>query len=155
MNDASSPSLRQLLTHHRDEIVARFVREVQRKDLPPPGLSRPVLIDHIPKFLDEIVEELSAIDRVRYSHDAIDMSPTARQHGEQRWTLGYDLDALVREYGVLRHAIMEVAKALRVQLTIDDFDILAKCLNVGVAEAAAEYGPVSYTHLTLPTNREV
>jgi signal transduction histidine kinase/ActR/RegA family two-component response regulator len=135
-----SPSLHQLLTERREEIMARFVTEVQRKDLPPPGLPRPVLIDHIPKFLDEIISDLRAIDKVRYSYDAIDQSPTARRHGGQRWTLGYDLDGLVREYGILRHAIMETAKAAHAELSIDEFDILAKCLNVGVAEAAAEYG---------------
>lgn len=134
-----SLSLDQLLTERRDEIVARFVTEVQRKDLPPPGLPRPVLIDHIPRFLDEIVGELRALGQVRYSYDAIDQSPTARRHGGQRWTLGYDLDALVREYGILRHAVMETAKAHHASMTIDEFDVLAKCLNVGVAEAAAEY----------------
>jgi signal transduction histidine kinase/CheY-like chemotaxis protein len=132
-------SLDQLLTERRDEIVARFVTEVQRKDLPPPGLPRPVLIDHIPRFLDEIVAELRALGQVRYSYDAIDQSPTARRHGGQRWTLGYDLGALVREYGILRHAIMDTAKAHHASMTIDEFDVLAKCLNVGVAEAAAEY----------------
>jgi signal transduction histidine kinase/CheY-like chemotaxis protein len=132
-------SLHQLLIERREEIVARFVTEVQRKDLPPPGVPRPVLIDHIPKFLDEIVAELTALDHVRYSYDAIDQSPTARRHGGQRWTLGYDLDALVREYGILRHAIMETATAAHAAVTIDEFDVLAKCLNVGVAEAAAEY----------------
>ncbi len=133
-------SLRQLLTDHRDTIVARFVTQVQRKDLPPPGLSKSLLINHIPKFLDDIVAELTAVEGVRYSHDVIDQSPTARRHGEQRWTLGYELDAVVREYGVLRHAIVETAKEVGTDLTIDDFDVLAKCLNVGVAEAAMEYG---------------
>jgi signal transduction histidine kinase len=136
-----SPSLRQLLVEHRDAIVSRFVQQLRRKDLPPtPGLPRPVLIDHIPKFLDDIVTELASTEGTRYSHDVIDRSPAARQHGGQRWTLGYDLDALVREYGILRHAIMETAKELGAQVSIDDFDVLAKCLNVGVAEACCEYG---------------
>jgi len=39
----------------------------------------------------------------------------------------------------LRHAILESAGASGVELGIDDFDRLAKCLNVGVAEAATEY----------------
>ena len=133
-------SLRQLLVEHRDAIVSRFFQQVQRKDLPPPGVPRPVLIDHIPKFLDDIVTELTCTEGTRYSHDVIDRSAAARRHGEQRWTLGYDLDAVVREYGILRHAIMETAKELGAELDIDDFDILAKCLNVGVAEAASEYG---------------
>ncbi len=135
-----SLSLRQLLVEHRDAIVSRFVQQVQRKDLPPAGLSRPVLIDHIPTFLDDIVAELTDSDGTRYTQDVIDRSPAARQHGEQRWTLGYDLDAVVREYGILRHAIMETAKERAAEISIDDFDVLAKCLNVGVAEAASEYG---------------
>jgi len=131
--------LAELLTEQRDAIVSRFVAEVERKDLSPPGLSRSLLVDHIPKFLDEIVSEAMRSQGVRMSQDAVDTSETARRHGEQRWNLGYDLEALIREYGVLRHGIIETAKATRARLSIDDFDVLAKCLSVGVAQAATEY----------------
>lgn len=133
------PSLADLLQHHRDQIVARFVAEVQRKDLSPPGTARSLLVDHIPRFLDEVVAELVPQSAVRMSQDSIDTSETARLHGHQRWTLGYDLDGLVREYGVLRHLVMETAKASGVSPTVDEFEVFAKCLNVGVAEATAEY----------------
>jgi signal transduction histidine kinase/ActR/RegA family two-component response regulator len=136
----TTPSLADLLLHHRDQIVSRFVAEVQRKDLSPPGTARSLLVDHIPRFLDEVVAELVPGTALRPSQDAIDTSETARRHGGQRWTLGYDLDALVREYGVLRHAIMETAQASGVSPTVDEFEVLAKCLNVGIAEATAEYG---------------
>ena len=131
--------LSRLLTDQRETIVSRFVTEVERKDLSPPGVSRPLLVDHIPKFLDEIVAESRQTNGVRMSQDAIDTSAVARRHGQQRWSLGYDLEALIREYGVLRHCIIETAKASRARLSLDDFDILAKCLSVGVAEAATEY----------------
>jgi signal transduction histidine kinase/ActR/RegA family two-component response regulator len=134
-----APELAELLTLQRDEIVARFVAEVQRKDLPPRGVSRSLLIDHIPRFLDEILAEVSRAKGVRMSQDAVDTSETARRHGEQRWNLGYDLEALIREYGVLRHCIVETAKAAGAQFSIDDFEVLAKCLSVGVAQAATEY----------------
>ena len=135
----SSPDLAQLLTDRRDAIVSRFVAEVVRKDLPPAGISRPLLVDHIPKFLDEIVAESRRTNGVRASQDAVDTSEIARRHGEQRWNLGYDLQALIREYGILRHCIIETAKADDARLSLDDFDVLAKCLSVGVAEAATEY----------------
>ena len=135
----SLPDLKQLIEGSRDEIVARFVTEVERKQLSPDGLAHPLLIDHIPTFLDEIAAQLNQLTGVRFSNDAVDTSLTARQHGEQRWTLGYDLDAVIREYGLLRHCILDTAKTLGAQLSIDEFDVIAKCLSVGVAEAATEY----------------
>src|SRR5205085_2408182 len=84
------PTLAQVLIERRDQILARFVAEVRREDLAPAGLSQSLLIDHIPTFLDEIVEELRQTQRVRSSFDAADRSVTARRHGGQRWSLGYD-----------------------------------------------------------------
>jgi signal transduction histidine kinase/ActR/RegA family two-component response regulator len=133
------PSLAGFLRDRRDPIVARFVEEVRRKDLAPTDVSRPRLVDHIPKFLDEIIAELSHEAGLRLSQDAVQASPTARSHGEQRWALGYDLQALVREYGVLRHCIIRTAKEAGLHFSMDEFDVLARCLSVGVAEAADEY----------------
>src|SRR5882724_5664890 len=132
-------SLKQILNEFRDDILARFIREVVSKDLPPPGLPRSVLVDHIPRFLDELSDELSMSDGSRPSRDAVEMIAMARQHGEQRWKVGYDLEAVVREYGVLRHAVLEAAKAAQETLSIDEADALARYLNVGVASATAEY----------------
>ncbi len=130
-------SLKQLLNDRRDDILARFVREVERKDLPPAGLPRSVLVDHIPLFLDEISDELSG--GARPSLDAVELATSARRHGEQRWKAGYDLEAVVREYGVLRHAVLEVAKAEQAPLDPDEADLLSRYLNLGVASATAEY----------------
>lgn len=135
----TTPDLAQALRDGRDEIVSRFIAEVKRKDLSPPGVSRSLLTDHIPKFLDEIISELVRLDSVRVTLDAIDTSEPARKHGEQRWNLGYDLEALIREYGVIRHCILETAKNMGVHVSINEFDVLAKCLSVGVAVAATEY----------------
>jgi signal transduction histidine kinase/CheY-like chemotaxis protein len=131
--------LAQLIEQHSRDIVARFVASTQHGDLPPTGLSRSLLIDHIPQFLDEIVVELRRTRAVDAQQDATDASGTARQHGEQRWSLGYDVEALVREYGVLRHAILSLAKEQALQLEIDEFDVLSKCLSVGVADAVSQY----------------
>jgi signal transduction histidine kinase/ActR/RegA family two-component response regulator len=142
-----SMSLKQILNDCRDEILARFVQEVERKDLPPPGLPRSVLLDHLPLFLNELSDELSASDGSRPSRDAMNVTETARQHGEQRWQVGYDLQAVVREYGVLRHAVLETAKARQMPLSIDEADVLARYLNLGVASATAEYVRVSEERL--------
>jgi signal transduction histidine kinase/CheY-like chemotaxis protein len=131
--------LEQMLSERRDEILALFVREVERKDLPPPGLSQSVLMDHIPIFLEEIAAELSRSDGPRPSLEAVEVNASARRHGGQRFQIGYDLQAVVREYGVLAHAIFEVARAANVVIANDEADILARYLNLGVAGATEQY----------------
>jgi signal transduction histidine kinase/ActR/RegA family two-component response regulator len=136
----TNQTLADLILLHRDQVVSRFVAETKQRDLSPPGTARSLLADHIPGFLDGVVAELVPGRTVRESQDTAGTSETARRHGGQRWTLGYDLDGLVREYGVLRQAIMATAKASGVSPTIDEFEVLAQCLNAGIAEATAEYG---------------
>ena len=132
-------ALAQLLTDKRDAIVRRFVAAVQDQAVPPSGTSRSNVIDHIPFFLDDVIRELRGETPVRDTQDVSDVSTTARRHGEQRWELGFDLDALIREYGLLRYCILMEAKQANVAISIDEFDKLAKCLNVGIAEAVTAY----------------
>jgi signal transduction histidine kinase/ActR/RegA family two-component response regulator len=132
-------NLAQHLRQSRDQIVSIFVAEVQNTELAPSGAPRALLVDHIPTFLDEIAAELERLQEVRVSADAQDESLVARRHGEQRWVLGYDLPSLVREYGVLRQCVVRTAKYANITISMDEFDVLAKCLSVGVAEAATEY----------------
>jgi len=132
-------TLAELIRRDREIIVAGFVARVGDGELSPPGLSRSMIADHIPSFLEEVAAELAGGGKLEASQDADDQSPVARQHGQQRWKVGYDLEALVREYGILRQVIVEAARAARIPLTLDDFDVFAKCLNVGVAEAATAY----------------
>jgi signal transduction histidine kinase/ActR/RegA family two-component response regulator len=132
-------ALARLLDDRRDAIVSRFVNEVQRLDPARPGATRSLLVDHIPQFLDEISAEVAIPEAVRPSQDVVDTSETARQHGAQRWGLGYDLQDVIREYGILRHCILQAAKEANIELSVDEFDLLAKCLNVGVADATVAY----------------
>src|SRR5262245_55637501 len=132
-------TLARLLRESRDDIVHRFITEVKRKDLPPRGVTPSILVDHIPSFLDEVLDQIDTAERPRYSQDAIDTSQIARRHGHQRWVVGYDLEALVREYGILRHAIVEAAVGTGTPITVQELETLAKCVNVGVAEAVSEF----------------
>ncbi|MEO6951165.1 MAG: ATP-binding protein [Polyangia bacterium] len=126
--------LSELLSTHRAEIVAAFVARVQRADVPPPEVRPASIVDHIPRFLDDLAALLAPAKR-----DADDAVEHARLHGEQRWSLGYDLNALIREYGILRECILSVAKAAAVAVTVDEVTSLVGCIEVGIAAAATEY----------------
>jgi signal transduction histidine kinase/CheY-like chemotaxis protein len=134
-----SLGLARLLHERRDQIVERFVAEVKRSGISSPSAMPLLIVDHIPSFLDEIREELTlgaSSQAARADHDA---RKVARRHGEQRWEIGYDLQAVIREYGLLRRCILEAARGAQLVLGIDEVDALAQCLNVGVSEATAQY----------------
>ncbi len=79
-------TLERLLQEQRDDIVARFVEEVRRKDLPPEGLSHSVLVDHIPKFLDEILAARAGTPSTRVRpRDAMAASGGASDTTWKRW----------------------------------------------------------------------
>jgi signal transduction histidine kinase/ActR/RegA family two-component response regulator len=131
------PSLAALLAARREAIVARFVDSVRKLDVSA-GASRPALIDHIPGFLDEIIEALQAKAPPTLQVPG-GIRATAREHGVQREALGYDLESLIREYGILQRAILEDARQAELPLTVDEFELLATRMSMGASEAAAAY----------------
>jgi signal transduction histidine kinase/ActR/RegA family two-component response regulator len=132
-------NLAELVNDKRDEIVAEFVRRARGKDLVPSNVSRSSVVDHIPLLLMQLARELEQLDQGRASEDPVDVEATAREHGEQRWHLGYELSGLVREYGVLGRCILDVAKAANVVPSVEEVTLLFGCINVAVADATTEY----------------
>lgn len=141
----------QVLQQHRDAIVARFTAEIKRQGVVSPEVPEALLVDHIPVFLDCLAEQLKAAQAAA-SRGADAAAPgggvrqeeratraTAGEHGVERWRLGYDLQGLIREYGILRECIIHTASGLNVQLSNDEFEALSACLSSGIAEAAARY----------------
>jgi signal transduction histidine kinase/ActR/RegA family two-component response regulator len=136
-------SLLQLLKDYPNEILNRFVSQVRGEGVAPAGLSRSLLVDHIPSFLGDLAEQLGAISLGTGLEGARPVVATtsapARIHGLEAWQLGFDLGGLVREFGILRRSIIESARAQGVVLTLDEFDVLSTYLNVGVREAVTQY----------------
>jgi signal transduction histidine kinase/ActR/RegA family two-component response regulator len=132
-------NLAELVRDKRDEIVAEFVRRARGGDLAPANISRSSLVDHIPLILTQLARELEHAAQGRGTPDAGDVEATAREHGEQRWHLGYELSAVVREYGVLGRCILDAAKAANVTPSLDEVTLLFGCINVAVADATTEY----------------
>ena len=131
--------LAHLLRQERARIVDRFVAELRRLEIAPRGASWSLLVDHIPDFLEEIIAEARKRAPPAADSEAMEVSVTARQHGGQRWQLGYDLGALIREYEILQSCILATAKEAGLPLAVDDFCVLAKCTSTGVAEAVTQY----------------
>jgi signal transduction histidine kinase len=65
------------------------------------------LLDHLPRFLDELGNSLSAAGDNGAAHH---FRP-ALQHGHQRWTDGWSLTEVVRDYQILRLVLVDYLEA--------------------------------------------
>lgn len=148
-------NLGEVIEQRRDEIVARFTAAVAREDPTRLDPGRVLLADHIPAFLDELAAELSSLGTQHTSRDVADVSSPGRQHGRQRYSLGYDLPSLVREYGLLEHVILDVAKRARARPSLDELDVLTRRLNVGITEAVSEYVAFRDEQLAAESQKEL
>lgn len=100
--------------------------------------SRIELLDHMPAFLDEIV---AIVDE--YANDAPPVSWTttrnAPAHGMQRLRVGFDVDEVVREYGVLGDVVLHALAKAGVPFDMGELRVLLHRINVGAAEAVRAY----------------
>jgi len=124
--------LADLLEAHGEALLRRWTARIG-KGLAPGGTSEPELRDHIPDFLRELV------DGLRRSQ-AVDTSAVAQQHGRQRYGLGFSLEALVREYGLLRRLILDLAEESGRPITLSEVRVLTDFIATAVAEGVAEHG---------------
>ena len=129
------PNLHRTLEVHRDEILKFWVTTIRNE-----GTGIPVttieLVDHMPTFLDEVTEALVHVDPEATGSER---TSTAAKHGIQRFRLGFDLDAVVREYGALHRAIVEFAHRDRATVNYGEHRVLVDCIYGGMADAVTQY----------------
>lgn len=130
--------LHEALAGKRGEVMRCWKAQVQWTIAP--AMMQPVeLVDHIPAFLEEIVSALREDAGLSTGGPCPEKSSTAAGHGEQRLRLGFSLDAVVREYGALRDAIITTAREADAQITFRELKVLSDAIISGIAHAVTEY----------------
>jgi signal transduction histidine kinase len=92
------------------------------------------LLNRIPAFVDEIIAALYP--------DAVPLPSTsgnAEEHGAQRLGLHFDVAEVVRDYGLLHECILEIADDAGVEIRLHEQQVIARWLNMGIADALAQY----------------
>ncbi len=117
-------------------LVERFKVRVS-ETLAPEGLSESELEDQLPDFLDALIDAI----RVNSWPPArvFSRNATAEHHGRQRWQVGFDLDGLTREYGLLRDCIFELVEEKGETPTIRELRILSDCVSAATADSVTQY----------------
>jgi signal transduction histidine kinase len=132
------PRLHDTLAANRDHIMQRWMTLVQGT-ITPESMPAVELINHLPKFLDEVIAALRTEAGLRSNLACPAQSETAAGHGEQRLRLGFSLDAVVREYGALRDAIVATALEVGGPITFAELQCVFSSTITGIARAVSEY----------------
>ncbi|AUX48635.1 uncharacterized protein SOCE26_101760 [Sorangium cellulosum] len=122
-----------IIRTRREAIIERFVGELHARSPMAREMPKPLLINALPSFLDEVAASLENGTPTRGSED------TAREHGEVRWEHGFELDGMVREYGVLRRSILREIHEAGITPKLSDLEALFERVDAGIAKAVSEH----------------
>ncbi len=141
--------LHEFLTSNRADLIERCRLKVAKRVAPEGGASD---LDHgIPRFLDQLIDTLQVeqtSDPMRSRRisgpsgggpAASEIAVTAALHGRELSERGFTVDQVVHDYGDLCQAITDLATERSVQIEIDEFRTLNRCLDNGIADAVTEY----------------
>jgi PAS domain S-box-containing protein len=128
--------LADFLREHRDEILALWESEV-RKVRAARTLERPVLLDHLPEFLEDLAAYVGDL-RTGQSVSPPDENP--RIHALERLEVGYDLAEVVAEYAILRQCITELASRTHAPaLRSAELPRLHEAIDQAIASSVVRY----------------
>jgi hypothetical protein len=130
---ATASDLATLLKARRQDLINRWSVTVTRESTAEP-ISRAELLDHIPRFIDELIGALhpEALSLTSLGGNAV-------EHGAQRLNQGLNVAEVVREYGTLHRCIIEIAREGIGRISLDEQMVIAKWLNEGLANAVSQY----------------
>ncbi len=129
-------TLAELLQSRRDEILKRWLQLVRETGVPG-GLTRAELMDSMPIFVDALVLRLREENGERVV--APSEQTTANVHGEERSQLGFSLEGVLREYGILRDVVLAVIDEAGLTVSLREFRVLLHALSNGTTAAAVTF----------------
>jgi signal transduction histidine kinase len=125
-----------LIRTERDALLAMWRQQV--RELPSARhLEIPVLNDHIPPLLDELVAALQIGSDQTIPEALVEGSPPA--HGLQRLQEAFDIQEVVAEYNILRGCIHDLAERNGLSLQGEPFHVLNRVLDQAIGIALQTY----------------
>jgi hypothetical protein len=149
------------LSNNRNALIDRCLLKVAQRSHPQSEHSASLY--GIPVFLDQVIETLqieqtsSPLSSREVSGPAggpskqSDLGQVAKLHGRELSEHGFTVEQVVHDYGDLCQAITELASEFEVDIQIDEFRTLNRCLDNGIADAVTEF---SYQRRLVNDDRE-
>ncbi|OJT27416.1 hypothetical protein BO221_05440 [Archangium sp. Cb G35] len=136
-SESPPPTLADLLESQHEDIIQRWTGRL-REGLAPAQRTQAELEDHIGEYLWEMARVLRR-QTAAGAEPLPEWLPVAREHGRQRMRIGFDVQALVREYHVLRECILDLVEETGVRVTLGEVRALSAFITTGIAEGVDEY----------------
>ncbi|WNG60517.1 PAS domain S-box protein [Archangium gephyra] len=136
-SESPPPTLAELLESRQEDIIQRWTGRL-REGLAPTQRTQAELEDHIGEYLWEMARVLRR-QTATGAAPLPEWLPVAREHGSQRMRIGFDVQALVREYHVLRESILDLVEETGVRVTLGEVRALSAFITTGIAEGVDEY----------------
>lgn len=128
----------EVLQAHKDAVVEDWKGRVAGT-LSPQAMPAPEIVDSLPMLLDEIIDNLRRVRSAPGEVALLDHSAVAAEHGSQRFRAGFSLQAVVREYNILRECIFDLLEAAGTSVSLLEVRVLSHALSTAVADAAGRF----------------
>jgi hypothetical protein len=129
--------LHEFLTLHRQDIIALTRRKVGTRAAPRPTKAE---LEHgVPLFLDQLAETLRLEQDTADRPTNTEMARSAALHGAELRHAGFTVAQVVHDYGDVCQAVTELAIALEIPISADEFKTLNRCLDEAIAQAVTEF----------------
>jgi hypothetical protein len=123
----------------RETIVQRWADALFATGVPQ-SVRREEVINSLREFIDELAEGLRREQGFHQHTHTAEVSAVAKGHGKQRFDMGYDIGAVIREYGALRDLLFLMIEESGLSPSVRELRVLSKYLIAGIADAATQYG---------------
>lgn len=143
--------MHEFLTANRAELIARCRAKVAQRS--PPGAPAKELANGVSIFLDQLIKTLvmeqteAPMQSRKVSGPSgggrpalSEMSDSATRHGKELQEHGFTVEEVVHDYGDLCQSISDLAFETDVDIEIDEFRTLNRCLDNAIASAVTEFG---------------
>lgn len=147
-------SLTDILQSRRAKILERWTQRIRWAHAPQ-ELTRGELWDHLPSILDELLGALRVADGQRAESPLPDQSPASAQHGTQRLRVGFDVEEVVREYGILQDILLDELANTGQSLDHREWRLATQSVSTAIAEAVTAYVRRRDEELRQETQRHV
>ena len=127
------------LETHKEQVLQRYVEAVRKARLPVSGLTDAEIADHVPKLIEQVIEDLRHPSTARVA----DRTEVSAEHGRARKRQGFAVADLVEEVRLLRYVIYTTIQAslldLNASALVPDMVRIGDFLMIRLRESVAAY----------------
>ena len=123
-----------VLQQQKEALLGRWLAAV--RELPgATTLAGPNMRDHIPQFIDEMIDAISRHD----SEVIVGGAGSPPVHGRQRLNDGFDIKEVVLEYNALRGAVHDIAESVNITLVAAECRVINHIIDHAIAAAVETF----------------